>query len=75
MQNDPKKPSPGVSRDDCPELLCGASEIAEFIFGDRQARRKVYHFYEQHDLPGFKVGNGLYARRSTILKWIEDKEK
>lgn len=61
--------------DEAPDLLCGATEISEFLFRKPNARRRVYHLYEHHDLPAFKVGGSIFARRSTILKWIADKEK
>lgn len=74
MSDEHDKKRNTASPSEPPDMLCGASEIAEFLFGNPKARRRVYHFYEQHGMPGFKVGNGLYARRSTLLKWIEDKE-
>jgi len=64
------------------DLLHGADEIARFIYGmpgDERAaesnRRRVYHAAEKHGLPAFKLGGTVTARKSTILKWIENQEK
>lgn len=61
--------------DDAADLLCGAAEISQFLFRKPDARRRVYHLYEHHGFPAFKVGGSIFARRSTILKWIAEKEK
>lgn len=64
------------------DLLHGADEIARFIYGqpadDKAAesnRRRVYHAADKHGLPTFKIGGSITARRSTILKWIEQQEQ
>jgi hypothetical protein len=57
------------------DLLEGADQIAEFLFGDAGKRRKIYHLAEVSNLPVFKPGGVLLARKSTILKWIEEQEK
>lgn len=57
------------------DILHGAAEIAEFLFGDRNVRRKVYHLAERSQLPVFRYGAQLKARRSTLLKWIADQEQ
>lgn len=64
--NSPK----GVGRD----LLKGAAAIAEFVLGDREQRRTIYHLAETGRLPTFKMGSTLYARRSTLLLWIRAQE-
>ena len=56
------------------DLLRGADEIAEFIFGKRTDRRKVYYLAECTRLPVFRLGSQLCARRSVLLKWIEGQE-
>lgn len=56
------------------DLLRGAEEIAEFVFGDRTRRRKVYHLVATSNLPIFKLGSMICARKSVLLKWIEDQE-
>ena len=64
----------GVSLAD--DLLRGANEIAAFIYGDAKHRRRVYHAVEKDGLPVFRMnGEMLHARKSTILKWIEAKER
>ena len=57
------------------DLLRGADEIAEFLFGDRRARRKVYHLVTTSNLPVFKLGSMICARKSVLLQWIEDQEQ
>jgi len=64
-------PAPHELADD---LLRGADEIAEFIFGARGSRRKVYYLAETSHLPVFRLGAVLCARRSVLLKWIAGQE-
>lgn len=56
------------------DLLRGAAEIAEFLFGDRKHRRKVFYLAERSKLPIFRLRSQLYARKSSLLKFIEDQE-
>lgn len=56
------------------DLLEGADEIAEFIFGKRGGRRKVYYLAETSRLPVFRLGAQLCARRSVLLRWISGQE-
>jgi hypothetical protein len=56
------------------DLLRGADEIAEFIFGTRESRRKVYYLAECCRLPVFRLGSMLCARRSVLLNWIAGQE-
>jgi hypothetical protein len=56
------------------DLLRGAEEIAEFLFGDQKLRRQVYHLAATSTLPTFKLGSMICARKSVLLKWIEDQE-
>lgn len=57
------------------DLLRGADEIARFLFGDETRRRKVYHLVATSKLPVFKLGSMICARRSILLKWIEEQER
>lgn len=60
------------------DLLRGAAEIAEFVFGNAAERRRVYHLAtevkEESRIPVFRLGNLLCARRSTLLRWIAEQE-
>jgi hypothetical protein len=56
------------------DLLRGADSIAEFLYGGSEQRRKVYHLVATSNLPVFKLGSMICARRSVLLKWIEDQE-
>jgi excisionase family DNA binding protein len=54
------------------DLLTGAEAIAAFM-GVKP--RRVYHLAEAQRLPVFRMGSTLCARRSTLLRWIEDMEQ
>lgn len=56
----------------CNDLLRGADEIAEFMFGDKSKRRRVYHLMGR--LPVFRLGNIVCARKSSLLSMIQDQE-
>jgi hypothetical protein len=66
----PDSASPELAGD----LLRGADQIAEFIFGARGSRRKVYYLAETSHLPVFRLGAVLCARRSVLLRWIAGQE-
>lgn len=54
------------------DLLTGADKIAAFI-GVKP--RRIYHLAETKRLPVFRLGTTLCARRSTLMKWIEEMER
>ena len=56
------------------DLLKGAAQIAEFLFGDRNARRKVYYLAETNQLPVIRLA-GICARKSTLMAFIEEQER
>jgi hypothetical protein len=68
--------APNISKsDELPDdILRGADEIAEFIFGARGSRRKVYYLAECCRLPVFRLGSVLCARKSVLLGWISGQE-
>jgi hypothetical protein len=57
------------------DMLRGAEEIAYFLYADRALRRKVYHLAATSNLPVFKLGSMICARKSVVLKWIADQEE
>jgi hypothetical protein len=57
------------------DLLRGAEAISEFLYGDSELRRKVYHLAATSNLPVFKLGSMICARKSVLLKWIGDQEE
>jgi hypothetical protein len=63
-----------TSPDLADDILRGADEIAEFLFGDKTSRRKVYYLAECTKLPIFRLGAVLCARRSVLLNWISGQE-
>jgi hypothetical protein len=54
------------------DLLTGAEAIATFM-GVKP--RRVYHLTETGQLPVFRIGTTLCARRSTLRHWIEIMEQ
>jgi hypothetical protein len=55
------------------DLLEGADAIASFMFGEGADRRRVYYLLDR-GLPHFRLGNRIFGRRSSLLKWIEQQE-
>jgi hypothetical protein len=58
-----------------PDVLKGAREIANFLFGTPSRRREVYYLTEKSSLPVFKLGAMICARRSTLEAWIASQEQ
>ena len=58
------------------DLLEGAAEIAAFMFGSPKKRRKVYALLEsgRSDIPIFRMGSKIVARKSAIIAWFEKQE-
>lgn len=57
------------------DLLHGAETIAEFLFGDKEGRRRVYHLAATSKLPVFRLGSVLCARRTVLIGWIRNQER
>jgi hypothetical protein len=56
-------------------LLRGAEEIAEFLFGKREMKRRVYHLVAtSKSFPHFKLGSMICARKSVLLTWVKRQE-
>jgi hypothetical protein len=71
---DARTPPPEIPNELADDILRGADKIAEFIFGERGSRRKVYYLAECSRLPVFRLGSVLCARKSVLLKWISGQE-
>ena len=54
------------------DVLYGASAIADFM--GMKSKRRVYHLCEYGNLPVFRLGNIICARRSTLLDHIKSQE-
>ena len=65
------EPEPEFSRD----MLRGAEEVAEFLYGSKALRRKVYHLASTSNMPTFKLGSMICARKSVLLSWVESQER
>lgn len=57
------------------DLLEGAEQIADFVYGNPGKRRKIYHLAETSRFPIFRLGAVLCARKSKIEAWIAEQEK
>jgi hypothetical protein len=57
------------------DLLRGAEEVAEFLYGSRALRRKVYHLASTSNIPIFKLGSLICARKSVLLAWVAAQEQ
>ena len=55
-------------------VIRGAEAIAEFIFGDRSHRHKVYYLAECSKIPIHRLGSTLCLRPSAYKSWIESQE-
>jgi len=53
------------------DILHGADEIAQFL---GITRRSVYYHAELNQLPVFRLGNQLKARKSTLVQHIAQLE-
>jgi hypothetical protein len=61
------------------DILRGIARINEFVFGDQANTRQVYYATAEAPrpedrLPTFKIGGIICARKSTLLRWIEERE-
>jgi hypothetical protein len=69
------KPPDDATAELANDILYGADAIAEFVFGERGTRRKIYYLAEYTRMPIFRIGSVLCARRSVLMKWIEGQEQ
>jgi hypothetical protein len=53
------------------ELLIGAKNIARFL---GVTPRQVSWHAEKGNLPTFRLGTSICARKATLVRWIEEKE-
>jgi hypothetical protein len=66
-------PNPALADD----LLYGAAQISEFIFGSKNAsdRKRIYNLAEKRNLPVFHMASTICARKSTLLSHFEKQER
>lgn len=64
-----------LSADMADDILDGAEEIAVFMYGDKNKRRRVYSLIEAGHLPIFRLGSSIHARKSAIRAFIEERER
>ena len=79
MLEDTTRPS-GANDTGLPDpVVVGAEPIAIEVYGPEEGKketniRRIYHAIAKKELPTFKLGGRVHARRSTIRKWIEKQE-
>jgi hypothetical protein len=61
------------------DIIVGAEGISIALYGPKEGARetnirRIYHAVAKGDLPTFKLGGRVHARRSTIMAWIEKQE-
>lgn len=61
----------GTAAREDPDILYGVPAIAAHM---RLKDRQVYHLKAAHGLPVFKIGKTVAARRSTLRRWIAERE-
>lgn len=54
------------------DMIYGAEEIGRFL---GLPKRRVYHVVNMGHLPVFRLGSGICARKSTLIKWIRQQEE
>lgn len=62
------------------DILVGAQEMAVFLYGESEGTtetsvRRIYHAINRGEIPTFKIGGKIHARKSAILKLIEEQER
>lgn len=57
------------------DLLVGAGAISQFMFGTTKERRRVYWLVETGQIPTFRLGTAICARKSTILRDVAQREE
>jgi hypothetical protein len=71
MDHAPKEASNEKADD---RVIRGADAIAEYIFGDRRHRRKIYYLAECSKIPIWRLGSTLCLRPATYESWIKGQE-
>jgi hypothetical protein len=56
------------------DLLVGAEQISRFMFGTASKRRQVYWLANSGEIPVFRLGAMMCARKSTLLQHITNRE-
>jgi hypothetical protein len=57
-----------------PDVLEGAEAIAEYLLGDPSRKRSIYHLAKTKQLPVFRLGANMLARKSKLQAWIAEQE-
>lgn len=59
------------------DLLVGAAAIAEFLFGRKELRSRVYYLCDKGQIPYFRLGTSqrarIYSFKSDLTAWANSK--
>jgi excisionase family DNA binding protein len=53
------------------DFLAGGGAISQFL---GVSKRKFYYWCRETDLPVFRIGSQICARKSRLMGWIETQE-
>ena len=53
------------------DLLMGADAIGDFLGVPKQ---RIYYLANTVEIPFFRMGSTVCARRSRLVEWVEDQE-
>jgi hypothetical protein len=65
------------------DILCGARAIGLFLLPkidggrvrtEKQLQRAIFHLAAHTNLPVFKIGSRLCARKTVVIEWIKAEE-
>jgi hypothetical protein len=56
------------------DLLEGAEAIAQFLYGDTGKKKRVYYLVRHGELPVFRLGEVIHARKSVLCDFILKRE-
>lgn len=54
-----------------PDLLYGVPAIADCL---KMRERQIYHLVQKGEIPTFKIGGKVCARKSSLMSWLAAKE-
>lgn len=62
------------------DILVGALAISTYLYGEEGGAkdtnlRRVYHAISKREIPTFRIGGKLHARKSAIKRRIEEQEQ
>jgi len=56
------------------EILVSCRSIAEYIFGDGKLGHRVNYLVNSGQMPAFRIGSQISARKSKLDAWLLEQE-